>query len=147
MFSEDAVIDSISHWASILCVTAFGSELSCPVIVSFSSLLSRYSLFHPLQPDLLTLFLTRFLSLLFSLYISCPHGSPSAYDKQMLTMQICLFLQSLHPLSRAKQIHRNSALFPVTYFSIHAVFFYYISVNIQYIKLSGRLISFTWWYV
>lgn len=118
-FSEDAVIDNIRHWVCILFVTALGSELSCPLITFFVS--PSLSVLSFIPQILAASPLPDGSSVLFPLLLCCPNAYQSAYDKQMLTMQICL-LKSLRPLSLAKQIHRNSALFPVTYFSIHAVF-------------------------
>lgn len=127
-FSQDAVIDSIRQWVCILFVAVVSS------LVLSSSLL-----FHLLQIKYLLLFLT---SVLFP-----PSPLPLSKWPAVRIWQAdahhanAPFFKSLRPLSPAKQIHRNSAHFftQLTFFSISALF----RVNIQYINLSGRLISFT----
>lgn len=151
-FSEDAVTDNIRQRACTLFVTAVGEGISvCSRSFSVSSAshfmfrllsgftpcvtLSRSSFFlspHPLQLNISPYVPSCSPSVLPPSPLSRRNGQRASSPHMTGRCSPCKYCMSLKktkkplpPLSSAKQRHRNSALFPVTYFSIHAVFHVY----------------------
>lgn len=143
-FPEDAVIYSITHIVCMLFMTAF-----CQGALLYSHHLSFLSSVPALS---ISLPISSLCPGLFSFPVSPPHGLSVCIwqaDAHHANAPFYLFFKSLHALSKAKQISRNSALSSSHILQHLCSFLLCISVfvNILYINLSGRLISFTLWNV